>query len=101
MLGPFSAESVTVNAKKLLEGFKNLLKTNQWLARYGDNEELDVTFTQPNAVDGLTKNFAKLFGKDVIKNVRGVYEIPGVDLLRKAFAWMTLGNAQVPSTTGK
>ena len=44
MLGPFSAESVTVNAKKLLEGFKNLLKTNQWLARYGNNDELDVTF---------------------------------------------------------
>jgi len=92
----FSAKPVKVKAERLLGAFQTLLRSNQWLARYGDNEELDVKFTQLSSVHTLTKNFRKLFGvdeedKDVIPNVRGTYEIPGVDVLRKAFAKMTLG----------
>jgi len=92
---PFiAAEPVKVETQRLLEGFQNLIRTNQALTRYGDNEELDVKFTQMTTVNMLTRNLNKLFGKDVIKSDRGEYQIPAAAVLRSAFAKVTLGDAE-------
>jgi hypothetical protein len=47
--------------------------------------------SSPLTVNRLTKNFNGLFGKDVIKSVRGQYVIPNIEELRKQFRNVTSG----------
>ena len=64
------------------------------------------TITHVDTVHMLMKKFATLFGKGVIKSLKGEYHSPPVDALRQAFADVTLGDVEydwtremVPVTT--
>ena len=90
----FAAKPVEVDSQLLVDAFNTLLKTNQELAKHCDFEEYDIKFSQLATVERLTKNFDECFGKNVINNVRGVYAVPAVDVLRKTFADVTMGNPE-------
>jgi hypothetical protein len=85
----FDDKAMKVDCDALLRAFQEEISNdknkNKSTNEHWKHDELRVDFNLLKSVTALTQNLNKIFGKDVIQSVRGVYKVPPVKELRDGF----------------